>query len=610
MAQRIPEAVIDKIRQSVDIVDVIGQYVDLQKRGKNYFGLCPFHDENTPSFTVEAEAQFFKCFSCGRGGNVFSFLMELEGYSFVEAVQQVQEIGNVAIDYEFQTDEATPALSEMERQLLQVHREATQFYHYLLTATKAGEAALRYLHKRGLSDETIATFQIGLAPKERGMTYDYLINKGFTAKPLVASGIFVGNEQKSDRFFDRIMFPLRNEQGQTIAFSGRIWRADASTDQAKYLNSPETPLFEKNRFLFNLDQAKGAARREKELILFEGFMDVIKASEVGVKTGVASLGTSLTSHQIQLLFRYTKQLVVAYDGDQPGFKATKRAVENIRSLTPHQALKVVLFPEGLDPDEFVERHGAERFLQFLNQQRLSVMQFYRAYYRQEYSLDNDDGKLNYIKAMLGIVSQEHDLIKRDVYLQDISEDTGVKPEVLAGQLTMQPTASPAASPSWEKNSPRAEMLAPTEQKTYTLMQRAELQLFHRLLKSPETWDILALEQETFTFQTSIMQTLYLLLASYRQEHEDIIAADFYSTLAGEPEREWFQAAEQLPLPETCTRAEIKDLLSQITIKSHLKEEIERLTDAINTAKLTNDIMKMGSLNQKRIEILRELKDNR
>lgn len=614
MAQRIPEAVITKIRQSVDIVDVIGQYVDLKKRGKNYFGLCPFHDERTPSFTVEGEGQFFKCFSCGRGGNVFTFLMDLEGDSFVEAVKRVQSLSHVSVDYDFeQTDPKAQHFSEEERHLLTIHQEAAQFYHYLLTATKAGEAALQYLAKRGLSAETIERFQIGLAPKEREMTYDYLKRKNISPEALAHSGIFAGAEGRMDRFYDRIMFPLRNEDGQVIGFSGRVWRADAPTDQPKYLNSPETALFEKNRFLFNLDQAKTVARQTKRLILFEGFMDVIKASEVGVNEGVASLGTSLTDHQIQLLFRQTKHLTVAYDGDQPGVKATKRAVEHIQALTPHQAIQVVLFPEGLDPDEFVERHGGERFQRFLSEQTLSVMQFYRTYYRQIYPLDTDEGKLNYIQAMLGLIAGEQNPIEREVHLQEISEDTGVRADILAAQLTLSPP-SRAKEVVQESSLANERALtavdAPAADKHYTTMQRAELQLFNRLLKVPASWELVQLEQPDFAFQTSIMQTLYVLLAAYREQHPHFDAADFYSGLAGQAEQDWFLAAQQLDLPTECGRKEIHDLLGAITVKAHLTEELQTLTDAINTAKLTNDMAKIGHLNQKRIEILRELKDNR
>ncbi|MDO4680328.1 MAG: DNA primase [Aerococcus sp.] len=607
----IPEEIVTEIRQSVDIVDVVGQYVDLKKRGKNYFGLCPFHDENTPSFAVEGEGQFFKCFSCGRGGNVFTFLMELKGYSFTEAVQKVQEFGHVAVDYDFQAATSNnDHYSEEERQLLSIHQAVMDFYHYLLTGTEAGVPAMEYLNRRGLSTETIERFQIGLSPDEREMTYRYLISKNFTPDVINKAGIFVGQNQQIDRFHDRIMFPLRDVNGKAIGFSGRIWRDNAPSDQPKYLNSPETALFEKNRFLFNLDLAKTEAKKAKQLILFEGFMDVIKASEVGIHYGVASLGTSLTDHQIQRLYRHTKHLLIAYDGDRPGFEATKRAVEHIQSLTPHQNLQVALFPEDLDPDEFVERHGGERFQQFLQEQPLSVMQFYRAYYRQTYSLESDDGKVQYIQAMLSIIARESDPIKREIDLQDVSEDTDVNTEILANQLSLaQPSQKENPAPAWETTMPD-EPARSHKKRSYTTMQRAELQLMNRLLKIPDTWAMVALEQEDFTFQTSIVQTLYILLSAYREEHPDFSAADFYSTLSGKAEQEWFMAAQQLELPAECTTQEIHDLMSAITVKARLNEKLQSLTNAINTAKLTNDIAKMGDLNQKRIEILRELKDNR
>ena len=277
---RIPQELIDEIREKANIVDIVGQYVQLKKTGKNYSGLCPFHNEKTPSFSVAEDKQFYHCFGCGRGGNVFRFLQEIDGISFPEAVAKVADFEQISIPQEYREVAASSGNSE-QRQLIELHEKAQELYHHLLMNTAVGEQALAYLHERGLDDETIAEFGIGFAPNQRQFLEQVFQNEGFDKGLYEASGLFVARDDGhfADRFYQRIMFPIRDPRGKTIAFSGRFFKTEEfpGEDQPKYLNSPETTLFNKRMVLFNFDKARGTIRKESTVFLFEGFMDVIAA---------------------------------------------------------------------------------------------------------------------------------------------------------------------------------------------------------------------------------------------------------------------------------------------------------------------------------------------
>ena len=277
MAGRIPEDFISEVRSNVNIVDVISQYVSLEKKGKDYIGLCPFHQEKTPSFTVNADKQFFKCFGCGKGGNVFKFLMYKDDLTFPESVERVAEFAHIAMPNGYGHNGGTKL-----NPLMQMHQDAVDFYHRVLLTTKAGERGMQYAQKRELDQEILDHFKIGYAPKADNVLITYLRSKGYQDDDLAQSGLFVQarDGQLYDRFRDRLMFPLDNENGRTIGFSGR--RISDDKTEAKYMNSPETEIFTKSKVLFHFAEAKKAARGEGHLVLYEGYMDVIAAYKAGV----------------------------------------------------------------------------------------------------------------------------------------------------------------------------------------------------------------------------------------------------------------------------------------------------------------------------------------
>ena len=438
MAQRIPQEVIETVRSQTNIVEVIGQYVQLKKSGKNYLGLCPFHEERTPSFSVAEDKQIFHCFGCGKGGNVFTFLQELEGLSFPEAVVKVADFEQIPLEDQWR--QRTIAVQNPESatgKLIAAHEKAAEIYHHMLLHTKAGQPALEYLQSRGLSLELIEEFNIGFAPNERSFLQQVFKNESISNELLERSGLFVTHDdgRMSDRFYQRVMFPLRNSQGQTIGFSGR-WLAPEKgqeKDQPKYLNSPETELFNKRQVLFNLDKARSDIRKNGEILLFEGFMDVIAAWQAGIKTGLASMGTSLTAQQIQQMEKLTKELVFCYDGDNAGFEATNRGIELLRQNS-RLALSVVVVPEKLDPDEYLRKYGEASFQELVAHGRETVFTFKSRYLKQGKNLDNEKDKIEYLEELLVELIRVVSPIEQDMYLSQLSTEFQIGRETILKQL--------------------------------------------------------------------------------------------------------------------------------------------------------------------------------
>lgn len=424
MAGRIPEATINEVRNAVNIVDVVSQYVSLTKKGKDYVGLCPFHQEKTPSFTVNEQNQFFKCFGCGKGGNVFKFLMYKENLTFPESVRQVAEFANIKI-----ADSGPVALVSPLRRMYQ---DARDFYEHLLVATKLGERGLRYAKQRRLGDDLLAHFHIGYAPDNDQLLLTYLRNKHYEENDLQESGLFVQaqNGQLFDRFRDRLMFPLGDEHGQPVGLSGRRISSDKTI--AKYMNSPETKLFNKSKLLFHFAEAKKAARREKHLVLYEGYMDVISAYKAGVQSGVASMGTSLTQEQVYMLRRVTPNIIINYDGDDPGVHAEERAARMFQAAGRFN-LGIVVLPEKLDPDEYVKKYGAQKYQGQLKAAQ-SPTDFFISRYASQYDLDNDREKLDFIDQAVAEIARLADPVAEDVFLNKLAKQTGVSHDALSVKL--------------------------------------------------------------------------------------------------------------------------------------------------------------------------------
>ncbi|MCF1584117.1 DNA primase [Tetragenococcus koreensis] len=572
---KIPQQVIDDIRDKTNIVDVIGQYVQLKKSGsKNYSGLCPFHNEKTPSFSVAEDKQFYYCFGCGRGGNIFSFIQEIEGLSFVESVLKVAEIEGIEVSKQYQNVAVENETSSKQQQLIQLHEKAAEVYHHMLVNTAIGEAALDYLHKRGLNDQLIEEFNIGFAPNQRDFLVRVFQNEALDSNIFPESGLFVEreNEELVDRFYQRIMFPIRNFQGKTVGFSGRFFATEDfdDQDQPKYLNSPETTLFNKREILFNFDKARSGIRKSGTVYLFEGFMDVLAAYRTGVTNGIASMGTSLTNEQITAISRVAQELVLCYDGDQAGIAATDRAIGHLQESSGID-LSVVSVPENLDPDEYVKKYGQEPFVKLLEHGKETVFSFKMHYRRMNKNMSNEKEQVEYVQELLHDLLNVDSLIEQDRYLTQLSTEFQISRETLQQQLRdlKRQRRNKEKAPVAPSNT------APVQERSQggsrkTQVQKAEELLLYRLFND-ETLNQ-RLKQTQVVFAHEIYQELYMLYDAYIESEGEFVLAKFLDFIKDDRMRNIVSTIASLNVPEEGSQQEFQDLLSVIQ-RSSLVEEI-------------------------------------
>ncbi|CZQ81930.1 DNA primase [Trichococcus ilyis] len=621
MAERISEEKLAQIRNETNIIDVVSQYVQLKKRGKNHFGFCPFHDEKTPSFSVAEEKQIFHCFSCGRGGNVFTFLMDVEGISFVEAVIKTAELSNIPLDFTYDHHTQDNPMQSKKEKLVQIHEEAAAFYHQILMNTVTGQAALDYMTNRGFTQQTMQEYQIGFSPSNRTALFQMLKAKKFDEGLLQESGIFTdrqGQNELFDRFSGRIIFPLRNAKGQTAAFSGRIMHASQDDEtgyhEAKYLNSPETLLFNKRDFLFNFDKARSEIRRHSEVVLFEGYMDVISAWQAGVKNGVASMGTSLTDEQNRILTKTADKIVIAYDGDRAGVEATKRAIE-ILERNKHFDISVFPLEAGMDPDEYIQQKGPEAFAKALKNNRETVIQFYSRYLKMNLNLDSEKNRITYIETMLKALASLDSLIERELYMKDIAEEFGIPIDILQKQLKgyqqdvlqQQPDRAPVRRS--EAQSALAQAAYPkTNNRKATQAEQSEKQLLYRLFHFEEVWSYLQEIDADFNFIHDDYQTIYILYEAFFRQNGAVGNIDQFLDRINNPalqnlitQIEWFQ------LDSEVTYQEIRDLVHIIRDKSSLQEQLTKKQAEMKEARKKNDNERLKSIMSEIVSLSKELK---
>ncbi|KRN74381.1 DNA primase [Carnobacterium maltaromaticum] len=627
VAMMIPEETVNRIRQETNIVDVVSQYVQLKKSGKNLFGFCPFHEERTPSFSVAEDKQIFHCFSCGKGGNVFTFLMEVDGLSFPEAVFKTAEMSQIKLDDTLLNNRSHQNQeSDSKRdKLIQAHEETADLFQHVLLNTKVGEEAYHYLLNRGLTKELIETFKIGFAPRERTMLHQYLLGKEYTDEVLNETGLFVerDNGELIDRFYNRIMFPIRNQQGKTIAFSGRIFQQETE-DKAgpKYLNSPETYLFNKRNVLFNFDMARGAIRREKEVVLFEGFMDVIAAWNAGVKNGVASMGTSLTNEQIHMLDRVTDRVLIAYDGDNAGIEATKRGVDLLTTETAFD-VEVVSFTEGLDPDDFIKKYGASAFVELLAHGRDTLFAFKMRYHRKGLNLQNENERLSYLDLILTDMLTITSAVEREMYLKQLSSEFDISLDSLneqyqqlfkekrAQRKEVKNQFNFGPEPEIEPYFPEEEMVVQvdTQKRKLDLIEQTERYLLNRLFHFEEAWIQVQSQVEDYHFIHDDYQTLYLLFESFKDTVGEYGSIDAFIDFVKEPPlKNLLVEIEMLSLSEEMTAKEIDDYLDVIVRKSSLSEQLKHKQAAMKEAQRIGDQVVLQQLMLEIVDLSRQLKN--
>ncbi len=423
---RLPEDFISELKYRSDISDIASSYMQLKRRGRNLVGLCPFHGEKTPSFNIYTENGSFYCFGCGVGGDVITFIMKIENLDYMEAVRFLAQRAGMTVP----EDSVDDSMSKLRTRVFEANREAARFFYSNLYS-ESGKDALSYLHQRALSDKTITRFGLGYSPNSRFALTNHLKKKGFSDSELLSANLVYKARSGNgvvDRFYDRVMFPIIDLRGNVIAFGGRIM----SDQKPKYLNTSDTIVFNKSHNLFSLNNAKNS--KTTRLILCEGYMDVIALNQAGFAEAVATLGTALTAEQATLMKRYCDEVIICYDADEAGQKATARAIQILRNAG--LLVRVVSIPDGKDPDEFIRKNGdkgASMFKAILENSGNDVE--YRLYkLRQSCDLTSPDGKLSYLTQAVKVLSAIDNEIERDIYASKLSAETDVEKNTIKEQI--------------------------------------------------------------------------------------------------------------------------------------------------------------------------------
>ena len=581
IAGRIPEAFIEEVRQKTNIVDVVSQYVQLKKQGKNLFGLCPFHEEKTPSFSVTEDKQIFNCFSCHRGGNVFKFIMDIEDISFPEAVLKVADFSDISLPQDLATQKATADQSQAQ-QLRQLYQDVQVLYTHILLKTKIGEPALDYLQNRQLDEQAINEFGLGFAPDQSDLLLNFLKTRHVSRELMVRSGLFAQRQdgQLIDRFRNRVMFPIWDQSGRVIAFSGRL--LTKSDNEPKYLNSPETEIFQKRDVLYHFAQAKREIRQTKTAYLFEGFMDVISAYRAGVTNGIASMGTSLTSDQLYLLSRAAQRLIICYDGDEPGQNAIADALKLVKAR-PFE-IGVVMLPDGQDPDEYIKTHGAEAFQQQLEGHVLTPVAFELQRLAGQYNFSVDNERLAYVQSALQTLVTIESTVEQDLYLRQVADQANVDLTALKTEFTN------AVRQYQRKERAKKRQTRLTTQQTSSappilnvVLNRTEIserRLLNLAIGDPTLCQQL-IDQADFAFNNPQLQTLFENWQQYLQtdgQHDVAGFADFLTP----DQQPLLMEVEMMPLPDEISDAEINDYIHNIQT-AHLDQRLKNAQQQVKRA---------------------------
>ena len=420
---RYSEEILNEVKQSNDIVDVISQYVHLKRSGRNYFGLCPFHSEKSPSFSVSPDKQIFHCFGCGVGGNVISFISKIEGLNFVEAVQMLAERANIHLP----TDESNVDIKkeELKAKVYKINEFTAEFYHQNLYKPTA-KLGQEYVKKRKLTNETLKAFKIGFSGKYNEL-YKELKKQGFGEEEILESGLVNKNDngQFIDRYRNRLMFPICDSRGKVIAFGGRV----LDDSKPKYINSPENVVYSKGRHLFGLNVAKKG--NTKKLLIVEGYMDVISLHQRGITNVVAPLGTALTEQQGWLLRKNAEQIIISFDSDDAGIKAKIRAIDILQKMGCD--LRVLQLEGAKDPDEYIIKYGNIRFQAAL-EKAMSVLEFKVKVLKKDLNLENTNDKIKFLNEIAKLISKVDNTMEREVYIEKIANEYDISKEAIYAEV--------------------------------------------------------------------------------------------------------------------------------------------------------------------------------
>ncbi|PIC65416.1 DNA primase [Sporosarcina sp. P13] len=598
---RISDEIIEEIRTGTDIVDLISEYVQLAKRGKNWFGLCPFHEESSPSFSVSEDKQLFHCFGCGASGNVITFMMDMENRTFVDSIIQLG--GRMGMELEASQSEPTTKTSS-NQQMLKAYTLAANFYSHLLLNTIEGEKALEYLEKRGFTRDQIEQYEIGWSPVQSDALSALLKRQGFDLKEMETAGLCFQKEDGSgyfDRFRGRIMFPIQDDNGATIAFSGR--RLEDSTSDAKYINSPETPIFEKSKVLFNFHRARLNVRKTGKVVLFEGFMDTIAADRGGIGNTVAVMGTALSGHHIVKLKRMAKKVVICCDGDSAGWGAAKRFADSL--MDSGIDVFIATLPDRMDPDDYITEHGAETFIEKILNQPLSYNSFVAAFYKRDKNLTIDHDIKQYVHEVFSELAHRCSPIEKDLLIQQLHSETHASKESLGQEFTKsiakRTKQTRDTSPVEESRSVHITRAPVNKSET----DRAEQLLLARLLMDADLFEEKRIELQELFVREDIMKIFFKLAAFYEQ-YDMPNYQRFVETLEDRQLQNVVMAAVRADISQEHTAQEVEDCIRHLK-RNQLKRLIEQKQHESKEAEKRNDLSKAMELGSEVIRLLRSLK---
>ena len=597
MSMRYSDDIIEEVRQKNDIVDVVSQYVRLTRRGSTYFGLCPFHNEKTPSFSVTPGKQMYYCFGCGAGGNVYNFIMEYENYTFGEALKHLADRAGVElpkIEYSREVREK----AEQRAELLEINKQAAQYYYYQLR-TEGGKIGYQYLSGRGLSEETMRKFGLGYSDKFGGGLYTFLKSKGYSDERLRESGLFNVDERHGmyDKFWNRVIFPIMDVNNRVIGFGGRVM----GDGKPKYLNSPETKIFDKSRNLYGLNIAR--TTRKKYLILCEGYMDVISMHQAGFTNAVASLGTALTSGHASLLKRYTQEVLLLYDSDEAGIRAALRGIPILRDAGVSS--RVVNLKPYKDPDEFIKNMGAEAFEERLGQASDSFM-FRVSIAESEFPMDEPQGQNRFFERCAELLLELKDELERNLYIEAIVKkyrgQYGVSAEDLRKRVN---TLALKGTPAENRTQPKTSG-GQNKKKKESASDQAQKLMLTWLVTYPGIFDKVAQYLNAEDFIVPLYKEVAQMLFRQREEEGQVNPAKLLNSFTdSEEQREvasLFNATIHLETQQEQDRA-FADTLLRIKAES-LAEKNRNLdpTDMVGLQQILKEKKELEELGRKRQEL--------
>ncbi|HGO3705365.1 TPA: DNA primase [Staphylococcus aureus] len=580
---RIDQSIINEIKDKTDILDLVSEYVKLEKRGRNYIGLCPFHDEKTPSFTVSEDKQICHCFGCKKGGNVFQFTQEIKDISFVEAVKELGDRVNVAVDIEATQSNSNVQIASDDLQMIEMHELIQEFYYYALTKTVEGEQALTYLQERDFTDALIKERGIGFAPDSSHFCHDFLQKKGYDIELAYEAGLLSRNEENFsyyDRFRNRIMFPLKNAQGRIVGYSGRTYTGQ----EPKYLNSPETPIFQKRKLLYNLDKARKSIRKLDEIVLLEGFMDVIKSDTAGLKNVVATMGTQLSDEHITFIRKLTSNITLMFDGDFAGSEATLKTGQHL--LQQGLNVFVIQLPSGMDPDEYIGKYGNDAFTTFVKNDKKSFAHYKVSILKDEIA-HNDLSYERYLKELSHDISLMKSSILQQKAINDVAPFFNVSPEQLANEIQFNQAPANYYPEDEYGGYIEPEPIGMAQFDNLSRQEKAERAFLKHLMRDKDTFlnYYESVDKDNFTNQH--FKYVFEVLHDFYAENDQYNISDAVQYVNSNELRETLISLEQYNLNDEPYENEIDDYVNVINEKG--QETIESLNHKLREATRIGDV---------------------